>query len=54
MENTITISREEYNELIRAAERISAVERLFARSQYVNTDDVKIILDIKEPVTIAG
>ena len=51
MENTITITREEYNELIRASERIAAVERLCARSSYVCVDDVKHVLDIKEPVT---
>lgn len=51
MENTITITREEYNELIRASERIAAVERLCARSSYVGIDDVKHVLDIKEPVT---
>lgn len=51
MENTITITREEYNELIRASERIAAVERLCARSDYVSIGDVKCVLDIKEPVT---
>ncbi len=48
-ENTITITREEYNNLIKAAERIAAVERLCVRSSYVGIDDVKIILDINEP-----
>jgi hypothetical protein len=48
MENIITITREEYNNLIRASERIAAVERLCARSNYVSIDDVKIILDIEE------
>ncbi len=51
MENTITITREEYNELIRASERIAAVERLCTRGDYVSVGDVKHILDIKEPVT---
>lgn len=50
-EITITITLEEYNNLVRAAERIAAVERLLARTSYVCMEDVKVVLDIEEPVT---
>lgn len=49
-ENTITITLEEYNNLVKNTERVAAVERLCARSSYVCIEDAKIILDIKEPV----
>lgn len=47
-ENTITITLEEYKELLKKAERIAAVERMFNQTSYVNTEDIKIVLDIKE------
>jgi hypothetical protein len=50
-EKTVEITVQEYHELLRKAERIAAVERLCARSSYVCVDDVKHVLDIKEPVT---
>lgn len=50
-EITITITLEEYNNLVRAAERIATVERLLTRTSYVCMEDVKVVLDIKEPAT---
>lgn len=53
-ESRVEISVTEYHELLRMAERVAAVERFFAKSKYVCTEDIKIILDIKEPVTMGA
>lgn len=47
MENNITISLEAYEELIRANEKLRAVERLCKRGHYTDTNDIKAILDIE-------
>lgn len=47
MENNITISLEAYEELIRANEKLRAVERLCKRTNYADMNDVKAILDIE-------
>lgn len=47
MENNITISLEAYEELIRANEKLRAVERLCKRGNYTDTNDIKAILDIE-------
>lgn len=49
-ERTITITLNEYNELIAKAERISAVERVLERTEFPTIEDVKAILDVKEKV----
>ena len=46
MENR-NITLEEYRELIKKAERISAAERLINSGGYVTVDDIAAILDIK-------
>lgn len=45
-ENTITITLDEYRELLKKAERIAAVERMLTITKYVSMDDVKIVLGI--------
>ena len=45
---TITITKEEYLELVKKAERIEAVKRMFARERYVSEEDIKVVLDIEE------
>lgn len=47
-ENTITITIDEYKELVRKAERIAAVERMFTSGSYISTDDIKPVLGIVE------
>lgn len=47
MENTITIPLRAYEELIRANEKLRAVERLCKRTNYADMNDVKAILDIE-------
>jgi hypothetical protein len=47
-ENTITITLEEYKELLRKAERIATVERMIASTNYVNVEDIEVALDIKK------
>lgn len=44
--NTVEISVEEYHALLRTAERVAALERLFNKAQYVSTGDVVAILNI--------
>lgn len=47
-ENTITITLDEYRELIAKAERIEAVGRMIDSTNYVNVDDIKAILGIEQ------
>jgi hypothetical protein len=53
-QNTITIPVEDYRNLIRQSERVSAVERMIAKLKYVTVDDIKVVLDINEPVTMGA
>lgn len=46
-ENTITITLDEYTELLKKAERIAAVERIMQRNMFPLIEDIKDILDIK-------
>lgn len=50
-ENTITITLDEYRELVAKAERVEAVGRIITRTQFVNVDDIKAILDIESPIS---
>jgi hypothetical protein len=45
---TVTISSDEYKELLRKAERIATVERMIASTNYVNVEDIEVALDIKK------
>ena len=47
-DNMIEIPREEYNELVRASEKIAAVERFINESAYTSEKDILIILGIKK------
>lgn len=47
-ENTITITLDEYRDLIAKAERIEAVGRMLGTLQFVNVDDIKAVLGITE------
>lgn len=47
-ENTITITLEEYNELLRKAERIAVVERMCESKTYYSENDFVTVLGIKK------
>lgn len=47
-ENTITITLDEYRELLAKAERIATVERMIDSTNYVNVDEIKAILGIEQ------
>ncbi len=44
----ITISIGEYNELLRASEKIAAVKRYIDNASYVSADDIQAILGMKD------
>jgi hypothetical protein len=46
---TVSLTKEEYSELIAKAERIAAVQRLVDSGVYVSTDDIYAVLGIKIP-----
>lgn len=48
MEDKICITKEEYADLIRKAERIDTVERIYRNQNYLSTDDVLSILEIEK------
>lgn len=51
MNETITITLEEYRNLIAKAERIETVGRMIGSTNYVSVDDIKAILDIETPTS---
>ena len=55
MENKVTISIWEYEQFVRAQERICILERIVGKQDYVTVDDVKAVLGIagKEKATVA-
>ena len=44
---TITIALADYIELVKKAERIETVKRMYERVKYVSEEDIKIALDIE-------
>lgn len=46
--DVIEIPMGEYNELVRASERIAAFERLIASNAYITTQDIMAVLDVKQ------
>ena len=46
--NTITITLDEYKELIATAERVEAVKRMYASDNYFNDATIKTILGFDE------
>jgi hypothetical protein len=47
-ERTVTISLYEYNDLVRKAERIATLGRMFAESEYISVGDIKMVLNLDE------
>lgn len=45
-ENTVKITLDEYSELIRKAERVATLERMFERTPYLSDQEIKAVLDI--------
>ena len=43
----VILSLKEYDELVKATEKIAAVERLFKATQYVTAQDIAAILGIE-------
>lgn len=50
-ENTVVLSKDEYENLVRASEKISATERLIKENKYVTVAEVASILDIVKEET---
>lgn len=44
----VILSTDEYKRLVKQDEKIEVIKRLFAKSKFVSTDDIKIILEIEE------
>ena len=44
----VILSTDEYKRLVKQDEKIEVIKRLFAKSKFVSTDDIKIVLDIRE------
>lgn len=52
-ENMVSIPLETYNELVRKAERIDAVERMVNRSAYNSVEDILIALNVRKEIESA-
>lgn len=48
MENKVTISIWEYEQFIKASEKIRIIERMLEQQGYVSVDDVKAVLGIAD------
>lgn len=48
MENNVTITLEEYKTLLLMSAKAAIIKRMVERDKYVNAEDIKAILDIKE------
>lgn len=44
----VILSTDEYKRLVKQDEKIEVIKRLFEKSKFVSTDDIKIILEIEE------
>ena len=44
--STVTISSDEYKELLAIAERVATVERMYEQLDYVSDNDIKVALNI--------
>lgn len=47
----VEVEKNEYEKLIRIAERVEVISRMVAADKYVCGDDLKILLDIEERKT---
>ena len=45
--DTITITLNHFTELVKKAERIEAVKRMFDREDYVSAEDIQAVLNIE-------
>ena len=45
---TVTISTSEYKELLKNTERIAAVKRMLNELNFVNTEDIRVVLGIAD------
>lgn len=48
MENKITVTSEEYKELVQMATAAAIIKRMVVSNKYVSTTDIKAVFDIKE------
>lgn len=54
MENTITISQERYDELVRAEMRVKMAIAFYEMQNFVSDKDIKLLLGIAEEKTNEG
>lgn len=48
---TLTISKNEYERLVRDSEQLSIITKYVTNSSCVTSSDIKVLLDLKEDVT---
>lgn len=46
--STVTVSKNEYEELVRDSLRLAIVKNYVQKSEYVSTKDIKILLEVEE------
>ncbi len=46
---TVTIPQREYEKLVRENGQIGIIKRLLAKSEYVSTGDLRVILNVEKP-----
>lgn len=46
---TVTVSKGEYTKLIKIAERVSILERIVERNEYIPVEEIRAIFDLKPP-----
>lgn len=44
---TVTVSKGEYTKLIKIAERVTVLERIVERNEYIPVEEIRAILDFK-------
>lgn len=45
---TVTIPQKEYEKLVRENEQIGIIKRLLAKSEYISTGDLRVILNVEK------
>lgn len=48
MDNTITITMEEYKALLLMSAKTAIIKKMVEKYKYISTEDIKLILDIEE------
>ena len=46
---SVTITKGEYTKLIKIAERVSVLERIVERNEYIPVEEIRAIFDLKPP-----